>query len=160
MTADKITPDATGAGPSTGSRRGILQILLVEDHVDTAQLLRRLLKSLGYDVQTAGTVAEALSATESRTFDLVISDLGLPDGTGYDLIRRIGARRPTKAIALSGYGMEEDVQLGREAGFAAHLTKPVNFEQLEFCIADLMENGSGVERSSQSLAGANAPRVD
>ena len=113
----------------------------MEDHDDTARLLNRLLKSLGHIVQTAGSVSEAISANESHVFDLVISDLGLPDGSGYDLIRRMGVRRPTKAIALSGYGMEEDVQLGRDAGFAMHLTKPINIEQLEHTIQTVMANG-------------------
>lgn len=81
-------------------------------------------------------------------FDLVISDLGLPDGTGYDLMRKMVARRPTKAIALSGYGTEEDVRLGRDAGFAMHLTKPVNFDQLELCIRNIMEGGAIAARSA------------
>jgi two-component system CheB/CheR fusion protein len=139
--AERISPTIPDFGLSNESRTEICRILLVEDHVDTAKLLKRLLKSTGYHVQTAGTVAEALSVAESHEFDLVISDLGLPDGSGYDLVRQMVARRPTKAIALSGFGMQEDVQFGRDAGFAMHLTKPVNFEQLEICIQRMMAAG-------------------
>ncbi|QOV91953.1 MASE1 domain-containing protein [Humisphaera borealis] len=106
-------------------------ILLVEDHKDTALVMRRLLRTFGYQVQMAHTVAEAIDLSRRHAFDLVISDLGLPDGTGYELMRQMSADRPTKAIALSGYGMEEDVREGIAAGFAAHLTKPINVEQLE-----------------------------
>ncbi len=142
ITGENRLPAPTKPGLSAENQKEILHILLVEDHVDTAKMLTRVLKSLGYGVQTAGTIAEALSAADTRPFDLLISDLGLPDGSGYDLVRQMRARRPTKAIALSGFGMEEDVQQGREAGFAKHLTKPVNFEQLELCIQDVMENGA------------------
>jgi CheY-like chemotaxis protein len=125
---------APAPNASASKREEPTRILLVEDHKDTAHLMKRLLGGIGYDVQIAGTVAAALSADEARTFDLVISDLGLPDGSGYDLMRQLTARHPTKGIALSGYGMEEDVKQGVEAGFAAHLTKPINLEQLELTI--------------------------
>jgi CheY-like chemotaxis protein len=70
-----------------------------------------------------------------RDFDLMISDLGLPDGTGHDLMRQLIARkRGVKAIALSGYGMEDDVQRSRDAGFIEHLTKPVGIDRLQAAI--------------------------
>ena len=109
-------------------------VLLVEDHVDTARAMRRILKSWGCSVQTADTVASALQVADAAPFDLIISDIGLPDGSGFDLIRQLLARRPVKGIALSGFGMEEDVRLSKEAGFAEHLVKPVNLQQLEAAV--------------------------
>jgi CheY-like chemotaxis protein len=70
----------------------------------------------------------------AQSFDLLISDIGLPDGSGLDLIRKLLAERPIKGIALSGYGMEEDIQRSREAGFEEHLTKPINLQKLEATI--------------------------
>jgi DNA-binding NtrC family response regulator len=106
-------------------------ILLVEDHDDTARAMARLLNLSGYSVQTAKTVTSAIKLCESSKFDLLISDVGLPDGTGYDLMRAVLNRRCTlKGIAVSGYGSEDDVQLSLSAGFAEHLVKPVAFDTL------------------------------
>jgi DNA-binding response OmpR family regulator len=80
-------------------------------------------------------LAEARSLAESRGFDLLISDLGLPDGSGIDLMRQLKASHGMRGIVLSGYGMEEDVQRSLEAGFSEHLTKPVNFDHLKAAIA-------------------------
>jgi CheY-like chemotaxis protein len=106
--------------------------LLVEDHVSTRQLLGGLLKQRGHLITTAGSLAEAFHAAKEMSFDVVVSDLGLPDGTGWDLMKRLHAAHPTlPGIALSGYGMETDVQQTREAGFSAHLVKPVSMEKLQ-----------------------------
>jgi CheY-like chemotaxis protein len=107
------------------------KVLLVEDHPDTAKLMGMLLRSFGLEVTVAKTVAEAVAAVEAHGFDLLLSDIGLPDGSGMDLIRKIHARKPIKGIALSGYGMEEDVRRSLDAGFVAHLTKPVDPRRLE-----------------------------
>ena len=111
-----------------------LHVLLVEDHVDSARVLVRLLRKFGYTVTHARDVASALEFAQNNQLDLVISDLGLPDGSGHDLIRRLMAERPVRAIALSGYGMEADIVRSQEAGFFEHLTKPVNIEQLQLAI--------------------------
>lgn len=112
-----------------------LRILLVEDHGDTSRTMNRLLSGQGHDVRRAADVATALHLAGSRTFDLILSDLGLPDGSGLDLLRALNARGiKLPAIALSGYGLEQDVQLSREAGFAAHLTKPIDIHILESTI--------------------------
>ena len=107
------------------------KILLVEDHDDTARVLSRLLNLSGYQVSTAGTYASAMELCGKQQFDLLISDVGLPDGSGYDLMREIVARQcVSKGIAVSGYGAEEDVEASLRAGFTAHLVKPVAFDKL------------------------------
>lgn len=107
-----------------------MRILLVEDHADTAKVLSRLLKREGYSVHTSGTVADAVAAATHQTFDLLISDLGLPDATGYQLMAQLSSLYNLKGIALSGYGMDSDIRESTSAGFSAHLTKPVDLSQL------------------------------
>jgi CheY-like chemotaxis protein len=87
-----------------------LRVMVVDDHADTARVLGKLLTASGYVVNTATTAAAALSLAGKYSFDLVISDLGLPDMTGYELMKQIKDIYPTKGIAVSGYGMEEDIR--------------------------------------------------
>ena len=106
-----------------------LHILLVEDHADTAQAMAALLNALGHRVTVAGSIAEAMAAAElAAPIDLVVSDLGLPDGNGQDLMRELIRRYGLRGIALSGYGMEQDLRKSREAGFERHLIKPIDAE--------------------------------
>ena len=107
-----------------------LKLLIVEDHQVTRQVMAQLLTHNGHQVTTAGSVQEALAIHGTQHFDAVISDLGLPDGSGLDLMRDLQRQRPVPGIALSGYGMEDDLRLTKEAGFFAHLVKPVNIDQL------------------------------
>jgi CheY-like chemotaxis protein len=106
------------------------RILLVEDHEPSLKTLARLLRNLGHTVRTAATKAQALQAAEAESFDLVITDLGLPDGDGCDVLRRLQEIRSIKGIALTGFGQDEDLARTREAGFSQHLVKPVSVEQL------------------------------
>ncbi|MEI9898350.1 MAG: response regulator [Chthoniobacter sp.] len=107
------------------------RILLVEDHEPTLSVLTRLLTHAGHEVIPAQSVAAARAAAEENRFDILVSDLGLPDGTGWELMASLRVRYPNlPAVALSGYGMDEDQQRTREAGFATHLVKPVDFDQL------------------------------
>jgi len=115
-----------------------LRILLVEDHGDTARIMSQLLQRQGHRVCTAGDVASALSLASSETLDLLISDLSLPDGNGIDLIGELRARGHTfPAIAISGYGQDQDIQQSRAAGFTAHLIKPVDLPHLTEAIATM-----------------------
>ncbi len=117
-----------GEQPEASAR---LRLLLVEDHEPTRNVLRKLLQSAGYDVRVAGSVAGALATASTERLDVVISDLGLPDGTGHELMKRLlGLDSTLRGIAISGYGMDEDLRRSEEAGFFTHLVKPVKFEQL------------------------------
>jgi CheY-like chemotaxis protein/nitrogen-specific signal transduction histidine kinase len=121
---------AAGAVSVEGERMRQLRVLLVEDHADTARTLSRLLGRAGYTVIMASDVAGAAAAAEREPIDLLISDLGLPDGNGHEVIRRVRAHRIVPAIAMSGYGMEEDLRRSRGAGFTEHLVKPVDVSLL------------------------------
>jgi CheY-like chemotaxis protein len=102
----------------------------VEDHPDTREVLARLLGAANYAVKTASSVTGALQLAAAERFDLVVSDLGLPDGTGYDLMKQLRDLHGIKGIALSGYGMDQDQRRSREVGFLDHVVKPVNVGQL------------------------------
>jgi two-component system CheB/CheR fusion protein len=117
----------SAAAPSPKNCR----ILLVEDHDDTRAVMGRLLRSFGFHVSSAGTVREALQLAQSERFDLLVSDIGLPDGSGAEVMRHLKTHQGIKGIALSGYGQPEDVHRSAEAGFETHLTKPVNFHTLQ-----------------------------
>jgi two-component system CheB/CheR fusion protein len=128
--------------PSVGGKPPArpLNVLLVEDHGDTARIMSRLLARQGYRVKTAADVATAIELAVQQEFDLLVSDLGLPDRSGLDLIRELRSRgQRLPAIALSGYGQEEDVRRSHEAGFDAHLIKPVDFEQFYRTVARVAE---------------------
>ncbi len=153
--ATVATPDTRAAGPvdsPAAGRATAYRILLVEDHVDTARVMSKLLTRTGHRVEVAHTVADAARAADADRFDLLISDLGLPDGSGTDVVQGFrrthgmgSAERPVGAIALTGFGAEDDVQRTRSAGFDEHLTKPVSFELLQASIERLMRartNGS------------------
>jgi CheY-like chemotaxis protein len=122
-----------------------LRILLVEDHEDTAEAMADLLRLIGHQVIVAGSVAAGLAAAGTAGaagggVDRVVSDLGLPDGSGHDLMRELVRLYGWKGIALSGYGMEDDIRRSHEAGFARHLTKPVALEALRDAIRQVADD--------------------
>lgn len=128
--AEAKAKSAPAASAGEGTR-----VLLVDDHADTRISLQRLLSRRGYQIALAGSCQEALAEASAHKFDLVISDLGLPDGSGHDLMRSLCAAYPNLVgIALSGYGMETDIARSHEAGFVAHLTKPLDFAVLQATI--------------------------
>lgn len=130
---------------------GPAQILLVEDHPDSAELISMLLSWRGWEVRTAATLAEALECGRTAAFDVVISDLSLPDGSGLELPSRLGPLQAAlrgaapPMVAMSGYGSASDRERSHGAGFALHLTKPVEGDALEQHVeALLVQSGTGV----------------
>ncbi|MGV3660290.1 MAG: ATP-binding protein [Prosthecobacter sp.] len=111
-----------------------LRLLVVDDHPDTLRTLTRLLVREGFTVFNASSVAEAVAVAEKENFDMLVSDIGLPDGDGHEVMRRIRALRRVPGIAMSGYGTDDDLQRSVEAGFSEHLTKPVEFAALQRAI--------------------------
>jgi signal transduction histidine kinase/ActR/RegA family two-component response regulator len=155
------TTAARGAGAaptevqsSEPALRRCLDILLVEDHPDTAHALGESLTSRGHRVRVVSGVQAALREAASAPCELLISDIGLPDGSGIDVIRQMAPGPTVGAIAMSGFAMEQDVLRSREAGFHVHLTKPVELAVLERAIAE-MANG---ERRRTPAAGRRPRR--
>jgi signal transduction histidine kinase len=129
------TKTSSAKVPVARKNPNLHRLLLVEDHPSTLHALATLLSRSGYEVLTAETVADALALAARERFDLVVSDLGLPDGTGIQLMEELRSRHGLKGIALSGYGMEEEIARARRAGFVAHLVKPVRISELRKVLA-------------------------
>ena len=113
-----------------------MRILLVEDHADTNRSLTNLLRRRGYHVQSALNFQSAVNLSEQEEFDVLISDLALPDGNGIDLMRTLSSRKPLFGIALTGFGMEADIRRSREVGFQHHLVKPIDLNKLDSLIQE------------------------
>ncbi|HWA85723.1 MAG TPA: MHYT domain-containing protein [Opitutus sp.] len=131
-------PPAAGS-PPTAAAGGVearkLAVLLVEDHESSRTTLGSLIARRGHAVTAAGTVQEALALARAQAFDLLVSDISLPDGDGYQLMRTLRAEQRMVGIAITGYGSKEDVLRANEAGFSSHITKPVSIASLETAIA-------------------------
>ena len=117
-------------------------VLLVEDHEHAAEILSRLLRRAGHSVEVAHCVADAKHLFQRHDFDLLVSDIGLPDGTGLDLMEYIRGHRPTIGIALSGYGTEQDIAASLAAGFVEHVIKPVEWKRLDAVIRKVRESAA------------------
>ncbi|MEY2547015.1 MAG: hypothetical protein QOG48_2132 [Verrucomicrobiota bacterium] len=122
-------------------------LLLVDDHKDTCVGMKMMLERRGYSITIAHSADQAVEQTKANEFDLVISDIGLPDRSGYELMRELRASKGLLGIALSGFGSEQDVTKAREAGFSEHLTKPINFDRLDEAIHALLD-GRATSRST------------
>ena len=129
-------PESSDAPRSTAKRRSV-RLLLVEDHEDTNRSLTRMLRRRGYEVHPANDIRSALDIATRKQFDVLVSDIGLPDGSGIDLLKALRAKRDVFGIALSGYGMEEDIRRSGEAGFSHHLVKPVDLNKLDSIIQEM-----------------------
>jgi CheY-like chemotaxis protein len=135
-TCEKTEPRMAPATLPRVPARQTKRILLVEDHEDTNRALTNLLRRRGYQVQSVLNFQSALDLSTKETFDVLISDLALPDGNGIDLIRTLQSNRPVLGIALTGFGMEEDIRRGRDAGFQHHLVKPIDLNKLDLLIQE------------------------
>lgn len=137
--ASDLPADSSGAqlGMAPDTLSAVRSILLIEDHAPTRVALERLLQRRHYRVWAGGSVAEALVIAARERLDFVISDIGLPDGTGYELMEQLAERFQLKGIALTGYGMDRDIERSRQTGFVVHLTKPVSIQALDSAIAEL-----------------------
>jgi CheY-like chemotaxis protein len=123
---------ANGLNGRAGSKTSKpLRILLVEDHQDTRRTLSRLLTHFGHNVVTADNVEGAIEIMGANNLDVVLCDIGLPDGSGYEVAAQARLNRKIKAIALTGFGTEQDVQRSKEAGFDFHMVKPINMQELQ-----------------------------
>jgi len=131
-------------------RRKTLKILVVENHEDTLQAMKMYLELEGHMADTAATMKEALAAATENTFDLVITDIGLPDGDGWELMRQLRERISVRAVAMSGYGWKEDLEKSRAAGFIAHLLKPLKITDLEAVLRKIEQQASAEAPAGRS----------
>jgi CheY-like chemotaxis protein/anti-sigma regulatory factor (Ser/Thr protein kinase) len=133
-----LAESRAGAGraamPAVPVARKSMRVLLVEDHEDTNRSLTQLLRRRGYHVHPANSVQSALAAAAQEQFDVLVSDIGLPDGSGIDLMEKLKNDHPIFGIALTGFGMEDDLRKSHEVGFHHHLVKPVDLNRLDALI--------------------------
>ena len=137
----QIVPEGAATAPPQDGHGA--RILLVEDHTPTRSALEILLIRRNYRVRVAASLTEARACADEEQFDVLISDIGLPDGSGYDLMKELRERHGLAGISLTGYGMEADVSRSRAAGFAEHLTKPVRMQSLDNALARITRPASG-----------------
>jgi DNA-binding response OmpR family regulator len=130
----KMKEDRTKDSYSSGKS---LRILVIEDHGATLQALSNLLRHFGHEISVADDAESARKIIRSREFDVVLADIGLPDGSGYDLVAEAKRKHPVKAVALTGFGEPDDIERGKEAGFDFHLTKPVDFHELRAVLGQI-----------------------
>ena len=133
ITLDTLPEGAAETSADSASPKHVpkqLRILLVEDHRDTRHAMSRLLTHFGHQTSVADSTQRAIEMMASQRFDLVLCDIGLPDGSGYDVISKAKAKGPIKAVAITGFGTDEDIRRSKEAGFDFHLIKPVDFQEL------------------------------
>jgi two-component system CheB/CheR fusion protein len=135
LKAPEVMPKQAVTG--NGALPASLHVLIVDDHAETLRVLSALLSKRGHKVSTADSLERALALLEGARFDVLISDIGLPDGDGYGLIRAAKQRQSLKGIALSGFGMEDDRRNSKESGFDYHLTKPIEFQRLESVLREI-----------------------
>jgi CheY-like chemotaxis protein len=121
-----------------GSMGRSLRLLVVEDHVDSAELLAELLQHVGHTVRVATTASDAIAIANEQKFDVVLSDVGLPDASGYWLMTELRERFALKGIAVTGSGRASDIERGKAAGFSAHLTKPFSLVKLQQTLDELV----------------------
>lgn len=135
----------TSAAGRASDASASLTVFLVENHEDTRTLLCVMLEALGHRVTAAGTMADALKWLPESGCDVLISDIGLPDGDGWELMRRLQLRHPIYAVAMSGFGMSTDSERSYSVGFRHHLVKPYGVEQLPAILRE-----AALERSRRS----------
>lgn len=125
-----MTPAASASSPSR------LRVFVVENHDDSRLVLTMLLSQMGHEVKSASSMNEALQALPEAGAQVLVSDIGLPDGNGWELLQRLQVPHALYAIAMSGYGMAADHERSRAVGFRHHLVKPMDLEQLESLLAE------------------------
>ena len=135
-----------------------MRVLLVEDHGHTRDLMTRLLSRWGYDVETANTLESGLEHVKKEPFDVILSDIALPDGTGYALISEVRRRGDdVMAIALSGYDYPEEVRIAKLTGFDYHLSKPCDCGELRALLEERINRSRQTTREKTGEVQAADP---
>jgi CheY-like chemotaxis protein len=121
---------------SSATQNRALRILVIENHADTLQSLKLYLEESGHQVSTAMTIAQARALLEAKECDVLICDIGLPDGNGWELYESIKQQRPIFAVAMSGFGQNADSARSRTAGFRYHLLKPFRAAEIDKILSE------------------------
>ncbi|RYD80106.1 MAG: response regulator [Verrucomicrobiaceae bacterium] len=122
-----------------------LHILVVENHPDTLKYLTLYLEQLGHTVSAARSLKEALELASSEKCHVLMSDIGLPDGDGWELLRRAQFHEPVYSIAMSGFGTSGDRLKSKEAGYRHHILKPFNPDELDLLLEEAAREAAGVK---------------
>src|SRR5690349_14470172 len=122
------------------------KIFVVEDHPTTARALKMFLETQGYQVSVAEDVASALKFAQNNVFDLLICDLSLPDGSGWDLMKKLSANGPIRGIAFTASGSEEDIARSKKVGFMHHVVKGAGTEELVSVIEQTLKTKPKAEK--------------
>jgi signal transduction histidine kinase/CheY-like chemotaxis protein len=145
VAAPAVAGDGAEEAPTVSRKKEIpkpsqRRVLVVDDHQDTCTGMKMMLERRGYEITVAYSAEQAVQKAHNQDFDLLISDIGLPGRNGYELMRELRESKGMPGIALTGFGSEHDISKARAAGFAKHLTKPINFEQLQEAIQSLLDH--------------------
>jgi CheY-like chemotaxis protein len=144
-----------------GTQNGTpLHILIVDDHHDTVTAVRRLLMRDGQRVTPAESCDEAVAAAKAVRFDVVLADIGMPEKDGFALLKELRALYPLRAVALTGYGMPEEVSRIMAAGFDAHLLKPIEFSCLRAVLDSLPPLEDPSSLTQEQLIAQSLQRLD
>lgn len=143
---DRPFSESQGEASHVQQSPGNLRILLVEDSEDAAEMMSELLALMGYECTVASRVGIARRLLGQQDFDVLLCDMGLPDGDGIDVLKDFDTSRGQMAIAITGYGMQQDIQRSIAAGFSEHMTKPIDFDRLERALM----SAKRIERRSQA----------
>ena len=122
--------------PSTANSPRALRVFVVENHRDTREIMQVYLEMRGHTVMSADSMTKALATLPGAACDVLISDIGLPDGDGWMLLHHLQLPRPIYAVAMSGFGMGTDQIKSKEAGFRHHLLKPIKPEDLDAALEE------------------------
>lgn len=139
------SPPSSAGSARTGRRLEGVKVLLVEDDLDGRELVMRVLARAGAHVDAAGSVEQALALFDKSAPHVLVSDITLPDGDGYGLVEEVAARaasagRGLRALALTGLSRPGDKERGRQAGFSAHVTKPIDLSKLVDLVGKLSQD--------------------
>ena len=146
--ANRAAASTQGSPAAASGEPQLIRLLLVDDHEDTNRSLMLLLGRRGYKVRAATSVQTALEMAANEEHDVLVSDMSLPDGNGLDLLAQLGPHAPVYGgIVLSGYNDDTDLERSRQAGYKAHLAKPVELPKLDATIRRIIAEATGQTRA-------------
>lgn len=133
------------------------RVLLVDDHGDSLEITAKLLRLEGYEVATAGSCRQAVELARQSQFDLLVTDLGLPDGTGMELFGELNSLYNLPGVAMTAHGESWFLEGARDGGFARHLFKPFVFSDLLDAVRSSLEHGRAPSGPRRQVEASELP---